>query len=52
MSWSTSLMRRWLLQAAVGVGGGLAVTGFAQRFGLQTAHGQLQDAQDTPLARP
>jgi hypothetical protein len=36
------------LQAAAGVGGGLALAGFSQIFGLKTASAELQDAQDTP----
>jgi hypothetical protein len=36
------------LQAAAGVGGGLALAGFSQLFGVKTASAELQDAQDTP----
>jgi hypothetical protein len=36
------------LQAAAGVGGGLALAGFSQIFGLKTASAELQDARDTP----
>lgn len=48
MSRTISLTRRRVLQAAAGVGGGLAAASFAQLVGLRSAHAQLQDAQDTP----
>lgn len=48
MSTKTSLTRRQILQAAAGVGGGLAAAGIAQHFAAPTAHAQLQDAQDSP----
>lgn len=48
MAGKQTLSRRRVLQAAAGVGGGVAAASFAQLFGLRTAHAQLQDAQDTP----
>lgn len=48
MAGKQTLSRRRVLQAAAGVGGGVAAASFAQLFGLRAAHAQLQDAQDTP----
>jgi hypothetical protein len=48
VSRTTALTRRRMLQAAAGVGGGLAFAGLAQGLGLRAAQAQLQDAQDSP----